>query len=471
MAAATSAREAIRTAPGPRGVPFLGVAGEALRDPMRFFVSRWQQYGDVMGAPVGPYDYIAVTDPDAIHHMLVENPKNYEKSPNYRGLRVVLGNGLVTSEGEFWQRQRRLAQPAFHRERLASFRDSMVADTRDMLARWRSEDASLKEAGALPRPLDMHREMTRLTFRIVGHTLFSVDLDAESEALGPVISAALEGANEMSTAVLPLPYWVPTPTHVRLRRAVARLDELVLRIIGERRAIAGTSQEPNDLLAMLMGARDEQTREQMTDRQLRDEVLTLVLAGHETTANLLSWTWYLLSRHPDFARRLQTEVRTVLGERPPSMEDLAQLKLTRAIIEESMRLFPPVWAFERRALADDVLGGYHVPKGALVGVCTYALHRHPDHWDNPEGFDPERFFPERAKGRHRFAYMPFGGGPRICIGNGFAMMEAQIIVAMMAQSYRLDLAAGHEVVPEATVTLRPKGGMLMTRRPLPSQAC
>jgi cytochrome P450 len=387
----------------------------------------------------------------------VENAKNYVKSPSYRGLRAVLGNGLVTSEGDFWRRQRKLAQPAFHRERLAGFVSAMVSDTHAMLDRWGSHDPT--------QAMDVHHEMMRLTFRIVGHTLFSIDLDSDSEALGPVVAGAVRAANDEASSLLPLPLWVPTPGHVRISRIVRRLDELVFKIVGERRKVAGTAAEPNDLLTMLMSARDEETREQMTDRQLRDEVLTLVLAGHETTANLLTWTFYLLSRHPDIARRLGAEVRDVLGDRTPALADLPRLPLTKAILEESMRLYPPVWAVERRAVGDDTIAGYDVKKGAIVGICTYVLHRHPQHWENPEGFDPERFLPGRSEGRHRYAYIPFGAGPRMCIGNAMALMEAQIVLAMIAQRHRLELVAGQKVRYEPTVTLRPKEPVMMMLKP------
>jgi cytochrome P450 len=430
---------------------------EAWRDPLGLFVRSWQQYGDMVKAKAGPYDYYIVVDADAARHILVENAKNYVKSPSYRGLRVVLGNGLITSENDFWRRQRKLAQPAFHRDRLAGFVASMVSDTRSMLDRWSASDAA--------EPFDIHYEMMRLTFRIVGHTLFSIDLDAESQALGPVVEAALRCANEEATAIVPTPVWVPTVGHLRLARVLRRLDALVYKIVSERRKIAGTAAEPSDLLSMLMSARDEETREQMTDKQLRDEILTLALAGHETTANTMTWTFDLLSRHPDVARRLREEVQHVLGGRAPALADLPQLPFTKAVIEESMRLYPPVWAVERQAVGEDVVAGYRLPRGAVLGVCTYALHRHPRHFPNPEGFDPDRFM-AGAEPRHRYAYIPFGAGPRMCIGNAMAMMEAQVVLAMVVQEQVLELVAGQAAEPVANVTLRPKAGVMMRRRPV-----
>ena len=451
-----------RRAPGPRGVPLFGNTLGAWKDVLKLMFQSWQAHGDIVRFKFGPYDYLFINDPDAIRHVLVDNNKNYTKSRNYHGLKLVLGEGLVTSEGDHWRRQRKLAQPAFHRDRLASFAQTMVADTSALLDRWAAKDGEV---------MDVHAEMMRLTFRIVGRTLFSTDVEGESERIGPAITVAMHHANDYAESLVRIPPWVPTPGNFRFKRAMRDLDELVLRIIGERRAAKGAGDAspslaagPHDLLSMLMDARDEETRAQMTDRQLRDEVLTLVLAGHETTANLLTWTWYLLSKHPDAARRVYAEVRAVLGERKPALEDLPKLTYTTMVINESMRLLPPVWAFERQAIAADTLGGFDVPAGAIVGIAPYCLHRHPRYWENPEGFDPERFAQGRGEGRPRYAYLPFGGGPRQCIGNGFAMMEAQIILAMIAQRHRLELVAGHPVELEPTVTLRPKHGMRMTLR-------
>lgn len=440
-----------KRAPGPRGVPWFGSTFDAWKDPLGLMSGAIAEHGNVIELKFGPFRYVVVNEPAAVKHVLVDNPKNYTKSRNYKGLKLILGEGLVTSEGEHWRRQRKLAQPAFHREKLAGFCDTMGEATSEMLERWRADKIE---------SFDAHHEMMRLTFDIVGRTLFSTRLDEQADGLGETIRFGLEFANAQAEALATLPLWVPTPSNVRFRRERARLDALVLEIIADHRRT-----ERDDLLGMLLRAEDEETKEKMSDRQLRDEVMTLVLAGHETTANALTFTFYLLSRHPDVARRMEAEVDRVLdGRATPRLEDLPKLELTRRVIEESMRLYPPVWAFERQAIEPDEVLGFEIPKRAIVGVCPYTLHRHPAYWSNPEGFDPDRFLPEAAAARPRYAYLPFGGGPRTCIGNGFAMMEAQIAVATIARRFRLDLAPGARLELSPVVTLRPKGPVPMTLR-------
>jgi cytochrome P450 len=448
-----AARPVVRDAPGPRGAAFENLFG-ARRDPLTFFQSMLEKYGDFVAVRFGPVRYFLVNDPDGVRHVLVDNQKNYKKSRYYEGLKLVLGEGLLTSEGDFWRRQRRLAQPAFHKERIASFATTMVSDTEAMLERWRGAD--------LGPAFDIHHEMMGLTLRIVTRTLFSFDSDAEADEVGRAMSVAIDFVNEYADAIVRIPPWLPTPRNLRFGRARRTLDALVLRIIDQRRK---AKDKPNDLLTMLMSAQDEETREQMTDRQLRDEVMTLVAAGHETTANLLTWTFYLLSQHPEASARLTRELASVLGGRRPSLDDLARLLFTRAVLDEALRLYPPAWIFEREALADDQIGGYRVRRGTMVAMCPYAMHRHRSFWEDPQRFDPDRFSSPSAT-RPKYAYLPFGGGPRLCIGNTFALMEAQIILAMVAAEWKLDLAPGFEVALAPAVTLRPRGGLLMNRRRL-----
>jgi cytochrome P450 len=402
---------------------------------------------------MGPLRYLFVNDPDGARRVLVDNSKNYPKSRSYEGLKLVLGEGLLTSEGDFWRRQRRLAQPGFHKERLASFAQAMVADTTAMLERWRGMAEGV--------PFDVHHEMMRLTLRIVNRTLFSTDTDQDAAGVGTAIPIAIRYVNDYAEALIRVPPWLPTPKNLRFRKAQRTLDALVFKIIDERRR---SRKEASDLLSMLMSAEDEKTREQMTDRQLRDEVMTMFLAGHETTANALTWAFYLLSRYPAAARRLRREVAEVLSGRTPTIEDLPRLAFTRAVVEETLRLYPPAWIIERQAAAADEIGGYHVPRGTIVAISMYTLHRHARYWENPEGFDPDRFCADSPPERPKFVYMPFGGGPRLCIGNAFAMMEAQIILAMVANAYALDLVSGFPVEPEPSVTLRPANGVLVTRK-------
>jgi len=436
--------------PGPRGVPLLGNVLEVWRDPLGFMVRGAREHGDIVQFRFGHYRYVLLNEPEAIKHVLIDNAKGYLKSRNYDALRLVLGNGLVTSEGEFWRRQRKLAQPGFHRQRLASFATTMAACTEDLVARLQVSE----------RPLDLHAEMMALTLRIVGKTLFSTDLSGEAAAIGEAITVGLKHANDFAESVIRVPPWIPTPSNLRFKQAIRVLDEMVLKIIDERRK---SGEDGDDLLGMLMAARDDDSKG-MTDRQLRDEVMTLVLAGHETTASALAWTFDLLSRHPDVDRRVANEARA-LGDRPITIEDLPRLPYTSWVIQESMRLYPPVWVFERQAIADDVVGGFAIPKGTIVAVCPWALHRNARYWENPEGFDPERFRPEEVDKRPRCAYLPFAVGPRQCIGNAFALMEAQIVLATITRKWRLSLIPGGNAVADPKVTLRPRDGLPMTLTP------
>ncbi|MBI5514599.1 MAG: cytochrome P450 [Deltaproteobacteria bacterium] len=434
-------------------MPLLGSFWDAVRDPLLLFERCTRQGGDGTLLRFGPYRYLVLHTPEGIHRVLVENARAYHKSPNYRGLKLVLGNGLITSEGEFWKRQRKLAQPAFHRERLALLAGAMVEDTAAMLEGWDAEGD-----GAF----DLHAAMMKLTLRIVGHTLFSTDVQGDAEAVGRAFGVAIHRANDEATAIVHLPVWVPTPRNLRFRSAMAVLDGMVHRIIAERRAMA-EAERPKDLLTMLMEARDD-AGAGMSDGQLRDEVLSLVGAGHETTANALTWTFHVLGDHPEAAQRIAHEALDAFGERAPTMEDLPRLGYTRRVVEECMRLYPPVWALERIAVEDDVVCGVRVPKGTLVGVTPWCLHRDPRYWPDPERFDPERFTPEAVAARPRYAYLPFGAGPRVCIGNNFAMMEAQLLLAMIARRYHCERAPLHRVALDPSVTLRPRDGLPMVRR-------
>jgi len=405
-------------------------------------------HGDIVGFHMLHFKYVLLTNPEAIRHVLVENNKNYVKSRSYAGLRHILGEGLVTSEGETWRKQRKLAQPAFHRERIASFVSAIAESTRDMLVRWESE---------APGVLDVHKEMMRLTFRVVGRALLSQDLDGDASAIGEALNIGLHWANDYADSLLRIPPSVPTPRNIRLRNAMRTFDSLIQRTIDDRRK----EGPKDDLLSMLLEARDEETGEAMSDKLLRDELITMVSAGHETTANALSFALYLLSKHPEWMRAVRAEADSVLGDHLPDFTDTKKLTTTSMVMDEAMRLFPPVWVFERRALERDRVGEYEIPKDATVAVSPFVLHRSPALWDNPEGFDPMHFSPEAKETRHKYAYMPFGGGPRTCIGNVFALTEATIVLAMIVRRFRLDVLPGHKLELDPMVTLRPKGGLPM----------
>ncbi len=436
--------------PGPKGNFLLGTLLEAWADPLRMMTDGVREFGEIVGFRFAYMRYVVVADPEGIKHVLVGNHRNYTKSVNYAGLKVILGNGLLTAEGEPWRKQRKLTQPAFHRERLSGFADTMAECTRDMLDRWdrREDDGTV----------DAHEEMMRLTFRIVGRTLLSAELDGEAKAIGEAMGIGIKWANDYVESVVRLPPWVPTPNNIRFNRAKRTIDELMDRIISERRS---STERRDDLLGMLMEMKDEETGEGMSDKQLRDELLTLVLAGHETTANALSFALHVLSQHPDVLLALRREADEVLAGRMPTLADVPRLTYTGQVIEEVMRLYPPAWALERQAIEDDVINGYRIPKGAVIGIAPWVTHRLPRLWPNPEGFDPSRFTKEAKEARHKHAYLPFGGGPRTCIGNAFAMMELQIVLPMIIQRYRLDLVPGFRMELEPTITLRPKKGVPM----------
>jgi len=438
---------------GPKGHWLLGVMPDINRDPLGFFQNT-SQYGPIFSFRFFIWSGIMVNHPDYIKHILQENYKNYTKQTHdYQLMKPIVGAGLLTSEGDFWLRQRRLIQPAFHRHRIQSFGTLMADSTLQMLERWQSEPFRSE-------PFDVSNEMMRLTLSIVGKALFSQDLSHEAEAVGRSFTVASDYTSRKLRSVVLL------SGGKEYRQAISELDRVVMEIIAERRSRKDRIEEDRneDLLDMLLNARDEDTGQGMTDKQLRDEVITLLLAGHETTANALSWTWYLLSENPDVYHRLQAELKTILNGRIPEMDDLPNLPYTRMVIQESMRLYPPAWIISRRAESEDIVDGYRIPSKSILHLSSYVMHRNPDYWDKPEVFDPERFCPERSIGRPAFAYFPFGGGPRLCIGRDFAMAEAQLILATVASRCRLELVPGHPVVPDPQITLRLKHGLQMLKQ-------
>jgi cytochrome P450 len=419
----------------------------------RALVRAREEYGDLVHFQINGRHLYLAAHPDDVRYILVENNRNYHKGRGIQKAKPLLGEGLLTSEDDFWRRQRRLAQPAFHRQQIANLADTMTASTTTLIERWRP----LAQSGAA---VNVAEEMMVLTLDIVTRALFSTALTAdEVHEVGESVTPLLRLAITRTQAVFDFVEKLPLPSNRRFERLGAQLDRIVYRIIETRRQ---RGADHDDLLGMLMSAQDEESGESMTDTQLRDEVMTLFLAGHETTALLLSWTWALLSWHPDVRRRAQAEVDQVLGGRTPTAEDVSRLPYLGMILAETMRLYPPAWAIPRRPLADDEIRGYRIPAGCTVLVSPYVSHRHPDFWQNPEGFDPERFTPDAAKDRHRFAYFPFGGGPRICIGNNFALMEATLAAAMILQRYEINLLPGHMVEAETSFTLRPKHGVPVT---------
>jgi cytochrome P450 len=447
-----------RRAPLIRGGLLLGSLLEWRRDPIALFARAFREGGDVAALRLGPRTAYLVSGPAAIERVLVDNHRAFSKrTPGQAKLRKFLGDGLLTSAGSFWLRQRRMTQPAFHRERLEGFAAAMSGAAGEMLERW-------EPLVARGETFDLTAETSRLTLRIVSSTLLGFDARAEAESVGRALSVTLgQFRRRLTNPLLDAFSFLPTKDNRELRAARAELDRVVHGVIAARR------REPrrDDLLSMLMAARDEDTGEAMDDLQLRDEVMTLFLAGFETTANALNWAFVLLARHPEIDARLRAETSAALGARAPALADLPRLTYALAVIKEAMRLYPPAWLLARRAESADVLSGVAVPKGALVLMSPYVVHRHPAFWKDPERFEPRRFLDGGADDLPRFAYFPFGGGPRQCIGSAFALMEAQLILARVVQKLRVELADPGPVVPEPTVTLRPRGELRVRAVPVP----
>jgi cytochrome P450 len=443
--------------PGPRALSPLGSAPAIARDTEGFALKMWQRYGDIVRIRFLLWPAYLLYHPDYVKYVLHDHHRNYNKqSPLLDSVRPFFGNGLFTNNGESWLHQRRLMQPAFHHKRLEHFGTVMTDATLAMLERW-------QDAGS--QPLDIPQEMTRLTLRIAGLTLFNLDLSNDVDLVGHTFTTILPQLTKYFFVPFP-PLWVPTPGNRRVQAGLETLNQVVYDIISQRQKhLTDPGMETGDLLSMLLAARDEETGEGMNDQQVRDEVMTLLGAGHETTSATLTWIWYLLSQHPEVEQRLHAELDRVLGGQPPTVDRLDDLPYTRMVIQETMRLYPPAFFVIRHTIADDEIGGYPVPANSFIFLMSHAVHRHPAFWEEPERFDPERFTPERSAGRPRYAYFPFGGGPRICIGNSLAMMEAQLVLATVAQRYCLRLVPGHSVELQVSLTTRPRHGLPMTLHP------
>jgi cytochrome P450 len=432
--------------PGPSPTSRSGSFKNYSRDPLGFLPILAREYGDIVTMRFYNFRVYYVNHPDYIEEVLVNQARKFIKGRILRANKGLFGNGLLTSEGDFWLRQRRLAQPAFHRARIAAYAKTMVRFTERMQEGWRDGQT-----------LDVHAEMTRLTLQIVAKTLFDADVDADAQEVGRALEAIMEHNSDFRRLIL-TPSWLPTLRNIRAALAVRRLNKIMYRIIGQRRT---AGQDAGDLLSMLLHAQDEDGS-RMTDRQLRDEVITLFLAGHETTALTLSWTWWLLAQHPQTEAKVHAELNSALGGRAPTLEDLPKLRYLDHVITESMRLYPPAWGMARLAIEDAEIAGYTIRKGCGVSLSQWVVHRDPRWYESPEEFRPERWEGDLLKRLPRFAYFPFGGGPRQCIGNSFALMEAALILATIAQKFQLRLVSGHTVAPLASITLRPRNGIRVT---------
>jgi cytochrome P450 len=449
--------DATRKAPaGPRGHWLWGCMPQVHKDPLTFYSRVRREYGDYvrLRAVPGVY-YSLLTHPEAVEHVLQKNHKNYRKPAFFtRTMMLLVGRGLFTSEGDLWLRQRRLMQPAFNRQHLGQL-VPLMADAAEGFVRER-------EAAGAGQVVDLLDEMMRLSFRVATTTLFGADVRGEADPLLGAYRTAFEYLNYRMASPLRAPVWFPTPRNRAFARAKKVLDRVVLELIEARRR---SGDRPDDLLALLLAARDEETGAGMDDRQLKDEVLTLLTAGHETVGAALAWSWYLLGEHPRVQDDLADEARARLGGRAPTADDLPHLPLARAVFEEALRLYPPAHGQPREAIGADEINGFPIPAGGIVALSQYVTQRHPDFWEAPDEFRPGRFLPPQAATRPKFAYFPFGGGPRVCIGNSFALMEGPLVLASVLQKFRVELVPGHPVVPDATFTLRPKDGVKAVLRP------
>jgi cytochrome P450 len=430
-----------RSLPGPRGHWLLGVLPQMRSDMLGFFEQCFHEHGDAAYFRVANRRSMLLSHPADIERVLVAENRHFIKNYALVFLRPLLGNGLLLNEGQAWLRQRRLIQPAFSRSRVESYAPAMVDEAQAMLAEW-------------PDGLvgDMGPAMMRLTMAIAGRTLLGIDVGGRFAEVAPLLEAVMHDFLARFSAAVPLPFWVPTPRNLRLKQTIRQLDRILQQLIDERRR---ASAERGDFLSLLMHARDDEDGSRLTDRQLRDEVMTMFLAGHETTANALTWTWYLLGKHPQVQARVRDEVDRVLGGRSASAADVPQLIYCERVIREAMRLYPPAYVIGRRPLEDITIGEHFIPAGTNVLMSQWVVHRDERWFADPLRFDPDRWADDLAHRLPRYAYFPFGGGPRACIGNLFATFEATLILATMAQHVELSLLTSDPVKLQPAVTLRP----------------
>jgi len=449
---ARMAREAsvrgVNLPPGPKSSTPGGQLVAMTRDPLKFLMKTAAEYGQIAHFMLGPQHTVLVNDPEHIEAILVAHDWNFVKGRGLKRARRILGRGLLTSEGNFHRRQRRLAQPAFHKQRIAGYAAIMTeysARTRD---RWREGQT-----------IDIAQEMMRLTLGVVAKALFDADVEAEAAEIGQALTDVLEMFETFSSPLTDVLDKLPTPGNRRIARARQRLDDTIYRIIEARRE---SGQDHGDLLSMLLMAQDEEGSGGMSDDQLRDELMTLFLAGHETTANALAWTWYLLSQNPEAEATLHSELDRVLGGRIPSVDDVAGLEYTERVFTESMRCYPPVWVMGRRAVGSYKVGEYTIPAGSIVLLSQYVMHHNEQYYPEPFKFDPDRWTADARAKRPKYSYFPFGGGPRLCIGEQFAWMEGILIIATLAQRWKLRTVSSQPPQLQPLITLRPRNGIRMT---------
>jgi cytochrome P450 len=439
----------VRLAPGPRGTAVVGKLFDVRRDRLGLVTTIHREFGDIVRFRMMSRTLHLISRPDYIRHVLVDHQANYCKGVGLSQAKRWLGEGLVTSEGAAWARQRRLVQPSYQRAHLPSFGAVVTDCAAAAIEDWRA-------AAFDGKPIELAGQMMRLTLRVIARVMFSTEL-ADDGRLAAAFTTALRDAMDRMTAMVALPDWIPVPGKRRFVRAISALENVVSEIIEEHR---NSGRHYDDLVSRLLAERDE-NGDSLDSREIRDQVLTMLLAGHETTATSIAWTLYLLDRHPEARRRVVEETDALLCGRVPTPEDLPLLTWTRMVYEEALRLYPPVWLIPRRTLAADEIGGYYIPPASEVLICPYVMHRHPDYWPDPDLFHPARFSAERSACTPPYCYLPFGGGPRACVGKTLAMTEALLVLAMVVQTYELQVVPGHPVVPEPLLTLRFRNGILV----------
>lgn len=439
--------------PGPKGNLILGNALGFVKDPINFMMKNTDAWGDIIYFRFFHYKTYFINHPDYIQQVMQENNRKYVKSPGYNPLKLLIGNGIFTSEGNFWLKQRRMYQPAFNKDNIKIYSNAVIESSNALIQRW--EMFNQKDI-----PINISQEMMKITLEIIGKTLFSTDVSSVTNTVWHSLTLALKFINNR-TKYNPfnLPISFPTPNNLRFAKALRLLDNVIFEIIEKRRK---SSFQYDDLLSRLMNSRDEESVTQMDDKQLRDEVMTVFLAGHETSANVLTWTLYFLSKYPETEYKVYEEIKNNLGERIVVYDDLPKFVYTTQVLKEIMRLYPPVWLLGRQSIEEDFIDGFKIPKGMHLRISPYVLHRHPKFWNNPEKFDPDRFVNDKEKKLHKFAYIPFGAGPRLCIGQNFAMIEMLIITLLIVQKYKLALVPDQSTEIGQLITLRPKYDILIT---------
>jgi cytochrome P450 len=436
----------LRTPPGPRGGFLLGSFREVISDQLAVLPRYAREHGDVVGMRFGPFRTVLVSHPNLIEEVLATRAKLFHKGVNEQMIRPAAGNGIFLSEDDFWKRQRRMVAPPMHKARIAGYAQTMVEV---------AERTADKFADGEVR--DLYEDMTGVGLAIAAKTLFGVDV-REAAGFATALTKVMASVKARIQNPVPIPDWAPTPTMLRLKRNQRRLDAILYDAIRERRASGASARDRDDLLSLLLAARDEDDGQGMSDRQLRDEAMTLFIAGFETSAINLAWALYLLARNPEIAEAARTEVRSVIGDRPATAEDVPKLGSIERVVNEALRLYPPGWILDRVAREDLDLGGFLIRKGRGVWIAPWIVHRDPRFWEQPDAFIPDRWKGDLQKKLPRFAYFPFGGGPRVCIGNAFAMMEVMLVLTTMLRRFRFE-PVGDAPVPEPGFTLRPTGGV------------